>query len=177
MILLAFSVMTGVPACSPKDPTPTPETPQQPENPNGGNNAGESDDNMKLKIKVGAVTFTATLADNAAAKAFKALLPMTVMMTEHAGNEKYYDLSNALTTAASNPGTIHNGDIMLYGSRMVVLFYKTFSTSYSYTRIGKVDDPTALEAALGAGNVSIAFDMAVSTANLLPIGFLQPPNQ
>jgi hypothetical protein len=79
-------------------------------------------------------------------------------MTELNGNEKYYDLSNSLPKNSSNPESIKNGDLMLYGSNTLVLFYKSFSTPYSYTRIGSIDDPTGLEEALGTGNVSVTFD-------------------
>lgn len=114
-------------------------------------------ENGKIKIKVNSQTFTATLLDNDSAVAFKQLLPITINMTELHGNEKYYDLPNRIPTKSSNPGTIHNGDLMLYGSNTLVLFYKTFSTSYSYTKIGSIDDPTGLEKALGNGNVSVTF--------------------
>lgn len=113
-----------------------------------------------LRVIVGDKTFTATLADNATADAFKALLPLTLNMTELNGNEKYNYLSSSLPTAASNPGTIHAGDIMLYGNSCVVLFYETFNTGYSYTRIGAIDDPTGLAEALGAGNVVVKFELA-----------------
>jgi hypothetical protein len=43
----------------------------------------------KMKVKIGNSTFTATLYDNATATAFKSLLPLTVSMVEHNGNEKY----------------------------------------------------------------------------------------
>lgn len=115
--------------------------------------------NGKIKITVNSQTFSATLLDNNSAKAFKELLPMTINMTELNGNEKYYDLPNKLPTKSSNPGTIHNGDLMLYGSNTLVLFYKSFPTPYSYTRIGSMDDPTGLEEALGTGNVSVTFDI------------------
>lgn len=111
----------------------------------------------QMRIKVGTRTFTATLYDNATATAFKNRLPMTVTMTELNGNEKYIDLPDNLPAKASNPGTIQNGDLMLYGANTLVLFYKSFSTPYSYTRMGRIDNPTGLAAALGSGNVMVTF--------------------
>jgi hypothetical protein len=113
----------------------------------------------KMKIVIGAKTFTATLYDNATTRAFNALLPLTVQMVELNGNEKYAGLSNGLPTSALNPGIIQNGDLMLYGSSTLVLFYKTFTTSYSYTRIGKVDNVEGLAAALGSGNVTVSYTL------------------
>src|SRR4051812_40400255 len=94
----------------------------------------------------------ATVSDNATARVFAAMLPLTLNMTDVNANEKYYELATKLPASASSPGTIQAGDVMLYGSSGLVLFYKTFSTSYSYTRIGKIDDASGLVAALGAGN-------------------------
>ena len=113
----------------------------------------------KMKIQIGNNTFTATLYDNATTSAFKSLLPLTVNMVDLNGNEKYVDLSRNLPANASNPGTIQNGDLMLYGSSTLVLFYKTFSTSYSYTKLGRIDDVTGLVAAIGTGNVNVSFDL------------------
>ena len=112
----------------------------------------------KMKIKIGTSTFTATLCDNAAATAFKSLLPMTVNMIELNRNEKYVDLSRNLPTNASGPGTIQAGDLMIYGSSTLVLFYKAFSTSYPYTRLGQIDDAAGLAAALGSGNVTVTLE-------------------
>lgn len=49
---------------------------------------------------------------------------------------------------------------MFYGSRTLVLFYKSFSTSYSYTKIGKIDDVTGLLAALGGDDIKVVFQLA-----------------
>lgn len=115
--------------------------------------------NGNIKIKVGSKTFTATLYDNSAAKAFRDMLPMAISMMELNGNEKYFDLPKSLPTNASNPGTIQNGDLMLYGSRTLVLFYKGFSTSYSYTRLGRVDNISELVEVLGSGIITVKYEL------------------
>lgn len=114
---------------------------------------------MKLKITIGTSSFSASLENNATAKAFKEQLPLTLIMSELNNNEKYTDLEESLPTNSSNPKTIQNGDLMLYGSNTLVLFYKTFSTSYDYTKIGKIDNPEDLAKALGSGNVSVTFEL------------------
>ncbi|MBL3547253.1 cyclophilin-like fold protein [Chryseobacterium sp. KMC2] len=113
----------------------------------------------RLKITVGSSVFSASLYDNATASAFKAMLPLTMNMGELNNNEKFYDFPNNLPSNAGNPGSIQNGDIMLYGSRTLVLFYKSFSTSYNYTRIGKVDNTSGYAAALGSGTVNVKFEL------------------
>jgi len=111
--------------------------------------------NDTIIIKVGNSEFTATLLDNPTATAFKAMLPLNINMTELNGNEKYFRLSQNLPTNESQPGTIASGDLMLYGSNTFVLFYKSFSTSYSYTKLGKISNTTGVVAALGTGNVTV----------------------
>ena len=122
-----------------------------PDNPNPASN--------QMRIKIGSSTFTATLYDNATATAFKGMLPMTVKMSELNGNEKYFDLSVNLPTNASNPGRIESGDLMIYGSNTLVLFYKTFPTSYSYTRLGRINDTTGLASAVGSGSVRVTYEL------------------
>lgn len=101
--------------------------------------------------------FAITLADNKTARAFVAQLPLTLHMEELNGNEKHAKLPTSLPTNASRPGTIRNGDLMLYGSDTLVVFYSTFNSIYSYTRIGRVDDTTGLAQALGSGSTQITF--------------------
>ena len=112
-----------------------------------------------MRVVVGNRVFAATLANNETAQAFKQLLPLSLYMTELNGNEKYNYLNTTLPSHPVNPGTIHTGDIMLYGNSCVVLFYKTFNTSYTYTSIGVVDDPTGLAETLGANNVNVYFEL------------------
>ena len=93
------------------------------------------------------------------ASAFRSMLPMTVVMNDLNSNEKYGNLSSELPVNARRPGTIRAGDLMLFGLDCIVLFYKSFSTSYSYTSIGRIADVTGLSEALGGGRVTVTFEM------------------
>ncbi|MEQ1586044.1 MAG: cyclophilin-like fold protein [Cyclobacteriaceae bacterium] len=103
--------------------------------------------------------FTAILESSAAAAEFKKMLPLTISMRDLNNNEKFFDFSNNLPANASNPRTINAGDLMLWGSNTLVLFYKPFNTAYSYTRLGKIENPNGLSRALGAGNVTVTFEL------------------
>ena len=127
------------------------------------NGLNQTENTMQIKVIAGNQIFTATLADSETGRAFAQLLPLTVTMTELNGNEKYHYLDSSLPTDSYQPGTIQAGDLMLYGNNCVVLFYETFSSSYSYTRIGSIDNPADLAAALGSGNVSVRFEKSTTT--------------
>ena len=111
----------------------------------------------RMWMTVGERRFAITLADNAAARAFAAQLPLTLDMSELNGNEKHAELPTALPANARRPGTIRNGDLMLYGTTTVVVFYETFESSYAYTRLGRVDEPADLHQALGRRGVRVMF--------------------
>jgi hypothetical protein len=108
-------------------------------------------------MTVGDRRFAVTLADNSTAQSFAALLPLTINLSDLNDNEKHAKLPRALPANASRPGSIHNGDIMLWGSDTLVVFYLNFDTPYSYTLIGRVDDPAGLVQALGPRDARISF--------------------
>ena len=160
-LLLTVSLLLTAPAaCGEAAGADTPPAggTEPPENNSGNENKPTM--NQKITLKIGGRSFAATLRDNDTARAFAQLLPLTVDMSELNGNEKYHYLPSSLPTAASRPGTIHAGDLMLYGSDCVVLFYETFSSSYSYTPIGALDAVDGLTAALGRGSVQVTFEAA-----------------
>lgn len=83
-----------------------------------------------ITVTIGDQSFTAKMEQNSTAEAFRALLPLTLEMQELNGNEKYHYLARSLPTNRTKVGTIHAGDIMLYGDNCVVVFYETFTTTY-----------------------------------------------
>ncbi|MBQ7477019.1 MAG: hypothetical protein IJT06_06455 [Selenomonadaceae bacterium] len=112
----------------------------------------------KIKVTVNGKTFDATLEDNESARALLKKLPLEFTMTELNGNEKYYRFNENFPSNDERVGKISTGDLMLYDSSYIVLFYKDFPTSYSYTRLGKILNTAELEKILGGGNVTVKFD-------------------
>lgn len=110
-------------------------------------------------VTVGETTFSATFADNSGAQAWKELLAdgdVTIQMSDYAGFEKVGALGQSLPTSNSQT-TTQAGDIVLYQGDQIVIFYG--SNSWSYTRLGKIDDLTGWEEALGNGSVSVTFSL------------------
>jgi hypothetical protein len=119
--------------------------------------AARSKEKTQVWMTIGTTRFAVMLEDNPTAGAFAQLLPATFDMTELNGNEKYVRLPRGLPSTPMPPGTIRTGDILLYGDNTVVLFYESFQTSYSYTRIGRVVEGDGLAKALGPGNPRVVF--------------------
>ena len=149
LIHLSFLLLFGLASCS--------ELAQ--DSSQSGTSEGENNEIVSTKITITAngVSFDATLSSTDAAKAFAAMLPLSLEMKDLNSNEKYCYIDELLPTDSYLPGTIRNGDLMLYGSSCVVLFYETFSSSYRYTSLGRIDNPEGLAEVLGQGSVSVNF--------------------
>lgn len=118
-----------------------------------------SEKEPSMTLTINDQTFTAALADNETARAFAALLPMELHMTELNGNEKYHYLMSGLPAAPQRVEHIEAGDIMLFGDDCVVVFYRSFDTPYSYTRIGRIGDIEGLARQLGSGDADVGFSL------------------
>lgn len=110
-----------------------------------------------VNIQVGNKNFTATLYNNDTVRALLEKLPLTLNMDELNGNEKFFFFSEKIPANGESVRNIRAGDLMLYGSDCLVLFYKSFSTSYSYTRLGHMEDAAGLAEALGSGSTEVTF--------------------
>ena len=101
-------------------------------------NSNREIDTMKMVIND--KEYVVNLEKNETVNYFVNLLPQEFKMSELNGNEKYVYLDEKLPTNAYNPKHINSGDVMLYGNNCLVVFYKSFDTSYSYTKIGHIDN-------------------------------------
>ena len=111
--------------------------------------------NKSIQIQIGSKCFNATLENNPTVEAFIKKLPLDVELEELNGNEKFYRFNDGFPTSDTKPDIIRTGDLMLYGGSYFVVFYKDFATSYSYTRLGKIEDVEGLVEALGENNIRV----------------------
>ena len=112
-----------------------------------------------MQIVAGDKCFSVTLENSDTVTALTEMLPLTLDMSELNGNEKYYYLDTSLPSSPEKVGHISEGDIMLYGDSCLVVFYESFDTPYSYTKIGHISDTSGLADALGTGGVTVTFEM------------------
>ena len=113
---------------------------------------GEEQYYIKIKDK----EYQIELESSETANQIKSKLPFTISMNNLNGNEVYYYFNgDSFKTNQQSVGTINQGDIYLYQANCLVLFYKTFTTSYSYTKIGKVINPEGLDTLIGSSNVEV----------------------
>ena len=110
---------------------------------------------LTLYLMIGEIKFSATLENNETTKELLQRLPLEIEMKELNGNEKYYYFDEHLPRNASLVNKINVGDIMLFGDDCLVVFYQSFATSYSYTKLGKIDNPDSLAEVLGSGNIKV----------------------
>lgn len=120
----------------------------------------EAETEMKMNVQIGDYNFTATLEDNTAVRELLDMMkegPVTIQMDDYSGFEKVGSLGRNLTTSNSQITTVA-GDIVLYNGNNIVMFYG--SNFWSYTRIGKIDDLSDWEKALGSGSITAVFTLA-----------------
>ena len=108
-------------------------------------NIPNNSNSKSVKLLIDNKEYSITLEDNETVDALIKNMPLELSMSNLNGNEFYSYLDFTLPTNSSNPGKINKGDIYLYGNNCLVIFYESFNTSYSYTKIGKLDDIEALD--------------------------------
>ena len=134
-----------IPAVQDKDDEQNTEVEQPtPPNPGNDNGADSNTSSMKISISAGGKTATATLIKNSATDKLREILskgPLTYTSSDN-GFETYGDIGQTLPTSNENI-TAAPGDILLYASRYICIFWG--ANTYSYTRIGRIEGMSADE--------------------------------
>ena len=106
-----------------------------------------------MKININSEKYVINVENEALMEEIYNALPETFTMNELNGNEKYYYLNSTMKNANSEAvGQVQKGDVMLFGSDCLVIFYDSFETEFRYTKIGHIDNLGDLE----NGNVDVS---------------------
>lgn len=123
------------------------------------NSAMEENTVEKMTLQIGNNTFMVTLENNDTVDALMDMMreaPIVIQMSDYSGFEKVGSLGTSLPTS-NKQTTTQSGDIVLYNGNQIVIFYG--SNSWSYTRLGRIDDLSGWEDALGSGDVTVTFSL------------------
>lgn len=162
-ILLAITLIS-LTSCGKSNSTPTPTTDEPsttitiPSDDNQTTNEDETA-NMKLTLKIDGTEVDVIWADNDAVKTLKNLAKdgLTINMSKYGGFEQVGSIGSTLpsfdTRITTNPG-----DIVLYSSNQIVLFYD--SNTWSYTKLGHINlSKSELTDLLGDEDVVITLNL------------------
>ena len=87
--------------------------------------SAERERTMKIEIRIGGKILTATVAENATARGFVALLPLSLTMNDLFGREKYGDLPKALSEEGPGKNRFDVGDIAYWSpNQQFAVFYR-----------------------------------------------------
>ena len=117
--------------------------------------AQQTGNSQKMNIQIDNKTFKVIVENNKTVKELYQKLPITLEMSDLNNNEKYCYLDFTLPADSKSVKNIKQGDVMLFGNSCLVIFYKSFTTSYSYTKIGHIENPADIETALGKKDIKV----------------------
>ena len=117
----------------------------------------DMEETISIKVIINNKEMSATLINTQTTQEFLGKLPMTITMNELNDNEKYYYFNSKLSSSPESINRIYAGDIMLYQNNCLVLFYKNFTTSYKYTKIGHLDNPSELKGLITDDDLEVTF--------------------
>ena len=121
------------------------------QSPPGSSPASAKEFPMKIRLVVSGQVATATLYDNATARDFASLLPLSLTMTDYASIERVADLPRKLSTRGAPEGMAPvAGELTHYAPwGNLAIFIEDRSWSRSLLPLGKVDEGLSILAQPG----------------------------
>jgi hypothetical protein len=113
---------------------------------------------MKIRLTIGDRVQTATLADNAAARDFASLLPLTLTLKDYASTEKVADLPRKLALEDVPKGYDPAvGDIAHFAPwGDLAIFYRDFGYSVGLVHLGTIEG--SMDAFAGPGPLQVRIE-------------------
>ncbi len=102
-------------------------------------------DSRGINVIINNVTYNVTLEDNLTVEDIIALDTIILNAEDESLGYKYAYLNNSITYSPEYTGKILKGDLLLYDSNCIVLYYQDMDTDKVYTKIGHVENLDTLE--------------------------------
>lgn len=124
------------------------------------NGAGQTEDQMKIRIIVEGTVLNATLEDGPAARDFAAMLPLDLTLEDYHATEKIADLPSRLSTDGEPEGVDPEiGDITYFAPwGNLALFYRDFGYARGLVRLGRIE--AGIDSLAGGGPLSARIERA-----------------
>lgn len=143
-LTLLFIFMILLTSCGKSTNSSTPSNTDEPSTtittPQDDNSTTKEDEtaNMKLTLKIDDIEVDVIWADNDSVRALKNLAKdgLTINMSKYGGFEQVGSIGSTLPSADTRI-TTNPGDIVLYSSNQIVIFYD--SNTWSYTKLGHIN--------------------------------------
>ncbi len=125
-----------------------------------------------LVLTVDGIKLDVEWENNKSVEALKSLAPLTINTQQYGGFEQVGDIGSSLPQDDSNI-TTQAGDIVLYSSNSISIFYD--SNTWSYTRLGKITGKTQaeLKELLGKDRVTVSITRAENKEKIMVVYFSQ----
>ena len=144
IIIACFIAIFCLVSCNKNNNSSTPSNTDEPSTtittPSDDNQTTKEDEtaNMKLTLKIDGIEVDVIWSDNDSVKALKNLAKdgLTINMSKYGGFEQVGSIGSTLPSADTRI-TTNPGDIVLYSSNQIVLFYD--SNTWSYTKLGHIN--------------------------------------
>jgi len=147
--IVALTLACFASACSAEDPAASTSVAQR-----SVAASGPEAPAVKIRLTIAGKSTTATLLDNATARDFLALLPLTLKLDDYASTEKIAYLPRKLSTlGAQAPDAGHITYYAPWGN--LAIFYRDFGYSAGLIRLGRFDAGIEALEVRGPLNVTI----------------------
>ena len=164
LILLLAVTFVGLTSCDKPNSTPNPTTDEPSTTittPQDDKTITKEDEtaNMKLTLKINDIENDVIWTNNDSVRALKNLAKdgLTINMSKYGGFEQVGSIGSTLPSADTRI-TTNPGDIVLYSSNQIVLFYD--SNTWSYTKLGHINlSKSELTDLLGDEDVVVTIDL------------------